>query len=707
MKSIKLIKAMGNISDELIAEAADPIKISESSDDSFQEPISVSVPKTKIRFAAFIPFAAVLAITFAVVITAQTVIFHNSAFDLNRLLDSHGTIAGVSIQSDNFVNIDTERAEEFVAEAEKSVAEWFSKTEHKISDKYPSLSEQSAKSSCSLFFYYTDGEHVAVTLFDEMYYIGTDEESYACDGANEDYEQLLEFLDNYIKILKSDLKVTAELDGYKAEQRVEYMMFYLDVTFPDGETASISTALSYYGDFDDQIQILPFPETEILKLTNGDKTEYVVMQKVGYDGDNKRVMFIGCDPKNHILIKYKNDNVYNPLTVSDGFMQEKEGCFFYDIPLEQKTYIDIEKHSYDTTEYFSWERECPEIVFSDLFDIDMHFSFKRLELDPDARLDGVIEGDLLYYYKREVTAVNSVKYTLGMIIEENMRTGEKRTVVEGSSDGAQYYDPICIHNGCLYFYALGDTYYSSIQKVDLMDNSVELLYTSSEDNESFGGHVAAENGIYFYDSGVFSKKVYFLDFSDNSVRVELDAADSVYRYKNGIVYTYGDDVFYRGSDDLYCVETLENGDKKLFEFDNPREYFYEYIFCNGEYLAVSKPYDTYSAWWREGGTAIMLYDDKEGLKPLGKIDGICLLGGMATEVCGGGEILQMNGILFDVKDDLFLRVPYSYEPPGLDYETEYNYSDGSIYYMTYNYGLTDIEGILCRENAEFYRLTLE
>lgn len=100
----------------------------------------------------------------------------------------------------------------------------------------------------------------------------------------------------------------------------------------------------------------------------------------------------------------------------------------------------------------------------------------------------------------------------------------------------------------------------------------------------------------------------------------------------------------------------------------------------------------------------MLYDDKEGLKPLAKIDGRCL-SGMDSDGCGGDEILKINGIFCDIKDNLFFDMPFSYEPPGYDYEIRYNYSDGKIYYMTYNYSSTDMEGILRRENAEFYCLT--
>ena len=86
MKSIKLLKAMGNIKDDFIEEAADTIK---NGDEDFQDAVEVTVPKRRSRLFPVFSCAAVLAIAAAVIIIANVVILNNTPY-INRLLSSHG-----------------------------------------------------------------------------------------------------------------------------------------------------------------------------------------------------------------------------------------------------------------------------------------------------------------------------------------------------------------------------------------------------------------------------------------------------------------------------------------------------------------------------------------------------------------------------------------------------------------------------------------
>ena len=215
---------------------------------------------------------------------------------------------------------------------------------------------------------------------------------------------------------------------------------------------------------------------------------------------------------------------------------------------------------------------------------------------------------------------------------------------------------------------------------------------------------AVDNGFYFYCIYSDCNEAYFFDTSDDSVTKVLDDVENLFCiYKNGIVYSKGDAVFYRGNDDLYCIETMDNGDKKLFEIKRSGKHWNWYAQCDGEYLSVSMPYKKYihNSWNNDIGV-IMLYDDNEGLKPLGITDS--WPGGVININIEDNGLYMIGIMIFDLEKGLFFKLPYhTYEKPEEgSYSMQLNYSGGKIYYMIQrvNFMGTPYDG-----ETEFYRLT--
>ena len=737
MKSIKLLKAMGNIKDDFIEEAADTIK---NGDEDFQDAVEVTVPKRRSRLFPVFSCAAVLAIAAAVIIIANVVILNNTPY-INRLLSSHGGAIKTEIVSVKHLdNVFDTNAPEYIKEMKENITHRFLNMEHVSSDKVPPMSQQEEEEYV-LFFYYPSNEFTRVFLYQNVYYIiEPDNTTFGCQGGSEEYSQILELLDNYAALLKKELKITAELDGYKAEQKIEYMAFILNVTFPDGETASVKTELADYGEFDHQIQMSASPETNIFKIADEEKTEYVVMQKVSYDEDIKKVIFFGCKEENHELLPYNKpyqyeeyydsyeyfDNYYDDTheggddgehvysadfmyeydiavcPISDEFTQGEEGNVFYDAWLGNKLGFDTENHVISPMEYFSWEDEnIPNIEFSD---IQEYFTAEKLNLSQTAKINGVLDGDLLYYFEYEEVP-NTINFTK-RIIKESMVTGEKQTILEETSEHIPHYDLVCVQNGYLYYiYSLGGTIRvpdGGIWKINLNDNTPEFVYYPETLYDCYS--YAVDNGFYFYCIYSDCNEAYFFDTSDDSVTKVLDDVENLFCiYKNGIVYSKGDAVFYRGNDDLYCIETMDNGDKKLFEIKRSGKHWNWYAQCDGEYLSVSMPYKKYihNSWNNDIGV-IMLYDDNEGLKPLGITDS--WPGGVININIEDNGLYMIGIMIFDLEKGLFFKLPYhTYEKPEEgSYSMQLNYSGGKIYYMIQrvNFMGTPYDG-----ETEFYRLT--
>lgn len=736
MKSIKLLKAMGNIKDDFIEEAADTIK---NGDEDFQDAVEATVPKRRSRLFPVFSCAAVLAIAAAVIIIANVVILNNTPY-INRLLSSHGGAIKTEIVSVKHLdNVFDTNAPEYIKEMKENITDRFLNMEHISSDKVPPMSQQEEEEYV-LFFYYPSNEFTRVFLYQNVYYIiEPDNTTFGCQGGSEEYSQILELLDNYAALLKKELKITAELDGYKAEQKIEYMAFILNVTFPDGETASVKTELADYGEFDHQIQMSASPETEIFKISYNDNTEYIVMQKVSYEEDIKKVIFLRCDEKSHELLPYNKpykheeafgsydyfDNYYDDTheggddgepvysadfvyeydiavcPVSNEFTQGEEGNVFYDVKLGNKLGFNMEQHIISPVEYLSWEREFTDVEYSD---IQEYYTAEKLNLSQTAKINGVIDGDLLYYFEYEEIP-NTINFTK-RIIKENMVTGEKQTILEEISEHVAWYNLICVQNGYLYYiYSLGGTIRvpgGGIWKINLNDNTPEFVYYPETLYDCYS--YAVDNGFYFYCIYSDCNEAYFFDTSDDSVTKVLDDVENLFCiYKNGIVYSKGDAVFYRGNDDLYCIETMDNGDKKLFEIKRSGKHWNWYAQCDGEYLSVSMPYKKYihNSWNNDIGV-IMLYDDNEGLKPLGITDS--WPGGVININIEDNGLYMIGIMIFDLEKGLFFKLPYhTYEKPEEgSYSMQLNYSDGKIYYMIQrvNFMGTPYDG-----ETEFYRLT--
>ena len=736
MKSIKLLKAMGNIKDDFIEEAADTIK---NGDEDFQDAVEATVPKRRSRLFPVFSCAAVLAIAAAVIIIANVVILNNTPY-INRLLSSHGGAIKTEIVSVKHLdNVFDTNAPEYIKEMKENITDRFLNMEHISSDKVPPMSQQEEEEYV-LFFYYPSNEFTRVFLYQNVYYIiEPDNTTFGCQGGSEEYSQILELLDNYAALLKKELKITAELDGYKAEQKIEYMAFILNVTFPDGETASVKTELADYGEFDHQIQMSASPETEIFKISYNDNTEYIVMQKVSYEEDIKKVIFLRCDEKSHELLPYNKpykheeafgsydyfDNYYDDTheggddgepvysadfvyeydiavcPVSNEFTQGEEGNVFYDVKLGNKLGFNMEQHIISPVEYLSWEREFTDVEYSD---IQEYYTAEKLNLSQTAKINGVIDGDLLYYFEYEEIP-NTINFTK-RIIKENMVTGEKQTILEEISEHVAWYNLICVQNGYLYYiYSLGGTIRvpgGGIWKINLNDNTPEFVYYPETLYDCYS--YAIDNGFYFYCIYSDCNEAYFFDTSDDSVTKVLESViERLFcPYKNGIIYSIDHAVYYRGDDDLYSIETMENGDKKLFEFEKTASDWSWYSITSNEHIVVLLPYDDeYIDYYWTNSSAAMIYDDKEGLKPLGKMKQTAA---MLTEK-GGNDLVIIGVSIYDARNGVFVSLPYypHDDPPQEDrYLMQLNYSGGKIYYMIQrvNFMGTPYDG-----ETEFYRLT--
>lgn len=719
MKSKKLLKAIGNIEDKFILEAANEQPIfSEGSE--YEKPVFVTVADERVSHRGLLTAAA----CFCVLIAAAVIFLQTDIqpMSLEELLPSKENIRSVELTT--WILSEMQNGNVLMESTGEEIADCLYEMGHYKVNSDNGFSEEELRGDYIINIEYSGGEKATISLFRDKYCVFFTDNSENTSlkrtvfKGSEQYSRLLELSGKLAYDYKSYYRrffpyaakyniIGADyLDGYAAEleNRAPVLTspdysaaddsFYLRLTLPDGscafaEMTGEQDAESYYS--------LGGKNTYLFRLEREENAEYIIMQPVGmrYEADGSQlfdVKFFSCRAElygdNDLLVPYtrlENGEKTDIFTVS-AMIEYESGAVLADVGTGTNLEFDPQSLTAEIKEYSS---VLKELNLPDPKPAEEFFGIEGLNLPEEAGIDGVFCGGLYCYYESgELDGA-----LIGRMWAYDTETGAKELLAEGEAFSLwKLYEPICIYGNYLYYYhsTVSDNRQSpEICRIELSEKKAESIYKLSCYDKPLG-HAVSGNRLYFTEYGYGKyNDLYCIDLETARVSLFKKQARDPMPYKNGIVYTHDSGVYYCGDAELKGCGIEYDGDKKLFDLSNNTHWlsFSDYCSDGESLIAAIQRQDTDQYGKAVQNYLIMKYDESKGLIPMAKTD---------FNICGGvfsDGLLLYGSMLYDVENNEFYTVNY-------DKNSVKGNGDGDmIYIMLYD------DYVAYKTNGEFYVLT--